>query len=183
MLGVDLNMQPHLRNKDYMQLCWVVPDLEAAIDHWVRTSGAGPFFVFEELHFEDGIYRGTSSDIQPCRAAIGQLGEMQIELIVPANKGPGIWTDVVAAGTSGFHHTGLYCTDYEEQKAAYIAAGAELAFEGLMMGAKTCYLDTVKTLGFMTELITANPIAEAVFGEFRKAAQNWDGSDPIRRLG
>jgi len=41
----------------------------------------------------------------------------------------------------------------------------------------------VKSLGFMTELITANPVAAMVFGEFRKAAQGWDGSDPIRRLG
>ena len=51
------------------------------------------------------------------------------------------------------------------------------------MGAKTCYIDTVGTLGFMTELITANPIAEQVFGAFRAAAQGWDGSDPIRTLG
>ena len=27
------------------------------------------------------------------------------------------------------------------------------SIEGLMMGAKTCYIDTVPTLGFMTELI------------------------------
>jgi hypothetical protein len=58
-----------------------------------------------------------------------------------------------------------------------------MAFEGLMMGAKTCYIDTTKTLGFMTELITANPVAEMVFGKFRKAAEGWDGKDPIRRLG
>ncbi len=174
---------PSLRNRNYVQLCWVVHDLEAAIGHWVKTSGAGPFFVFEELHFEDGIYRGRPSDIQPCRAAIGQLGDMQIELVVPGDDGPGIWTDLVQRGQSGFHHTGLYCTDYAAERAAYLDAGAEMAFEGLMMGAKTCYIDTVKTLGFMTELITANPIAEMVFGEFRKAAEGWDGSDPIRRLG
>lgn len=176
-------MQPNGRNKNYMQLCWVVPDLEAAIDHWVRTSGAGPFFVFEDVHFTESNYRGQPADIPPHRAAIGQFGEMQIELICPIGDAPGIWNEVVPAGGFGFHHTALYCTDYDEQKAAYVAEGAEVVFEGLMMGARTCYLDTVKSLGFMTELITANPVAEMVFGEFRKAAQDWDGSDPIRRLG
>ena len=67
--------------------------------------------------------------------------------------------------------------------AAVDAGGAELAFEGLMMGAKTGYLDTISTLGFMTELITANPVAEQVFGAFRAAAEGWDGSDPVRTLG
>ncbi|MET0360373.1 MAG: VOC family protein [Sphingobium sp.] len=176
-------MQPKARNKDYMQLCWVVPDLEAAIDHWVRTTGAGPFFVFEDVHFTDSTYRGQPADIPPHRAAIGQFGEQQIELICPIGDAPGIWNEVVPAGGFGFHHTALYCTDYDEQKAAYVAEGAEVVFEGLMMGAKTCYVDTIESLGFMTELITANPVAEMVFGEFRKAAEGWDGSDPIRRLG
>ena len=96
---------------------------------------------------------------------------------------PGIWRDVVPAGRSGFHHTALYCTDYAAEAAAYAAAGCDIAFEGLMMGAKTGYIDTVSTLGFMTELITANPIAEQVFGAFRAAAEGWDGSEPIRTLG
>ncbi len=52
------------RNKHYMQLCWVVPDLESTIGHWVRTAGAGPFFVFGDLHFDDGRYRGAPADVQ-----------------------------------------------------------------------------------------------------------------------
>lgn len=175
-------MTPALRNKHYMQLAWVVENIENSIENWVRTTGAGPFFVFEELHFTDSNYRGTPSDVQPCRAAIGQHGEMQIELIEPVADGPGPWTDVVPRGKTGFHHTGLYCTDYEAERAAALKGG-EMAFEGLMMGARTCYIDTVQTLGFMTELITANPIAEQVFAAIKQAAQGWDGRDPVRALG
>ena len=176
-------MPPHLRNRDYMQMCWVVPDLEAAIDRWVRTAGAGPFFVFDELHFDDANYRGTPMDIAPCRAAIGQYGAMQIELVTPTDNSPGIWRDLGPVDRAIFHHTGLYCSDYDAERAAYLDQGAEVAFEGLMMGAKTCYIDTVATLGFMTELVTANPIADQVFAAFRAASQGWDGSDPIRTLG
>lgn len=176
-------MPPHQRNKDYMQLCWVVPDLDAAIGHWVRTAGAGPFFVFGEVHFDDSNYRGTPMDVAPHRASIGYHGDMQIELIQPLGDDPGIWRDVVPFGKAGFHHTGLYCTDYDAERTALLESGAELAFEGLMMGARTCYFDTVKELGFMTELITANPVAEMVFGQIKQASIGWDGKDPIRSMG
>lgn len=176
-------MNPDGRTRDYMQLCWVVPNLEESIRHWVSGATAGPFFVFEEVHFDEGRYRGRASDVQPCRAAIGQFGNLQIELVEPRGDGPGLWTDVVPNGRAGLHHCALYCSDYAAEQAAYLASGAQLAFEGLMMGARTCYIDTVPTLGFMTELITANPVAEQVFGAIRQAAEGWDGSDPIRTLG
>jgi len=176
-------MIPALRNRDYMQLCWVVTDLEAAMDHWIKTAGAGPFFVFDTVSFTDSNYRGQPMDIQPMKASMGQFGDTQIELVQPTGDDPGIWSDLFPFGKGGFHHTGLYCTDYEEQRDAYVAAGCEVAFEGLMMGAKTCYIDTSPQLGFMTELVTANPIAEQVFGTIRSASENWDGTDPIRTLG
>jgi hypothetical protein len=176
-------MIPALRNRDYMQLCWVVTDLDAAMDHWVKTAGAGPFFVFGEVHFTESNYRGKPMDIQPMRAAMGQFGGTQIELVQPSGDDIGIWTDLYPFGKAGFHHTGLYCTDYEQQRDAYVAAGCEVAFEGLMMGAKTCYIDTSPTLGFMTELVTANPVAEQVFGAIRVASEGWDGKDPIRSMG
>jgi len=176
-------MLPSQRNREFMQFCWVVPDLNASINHWVTSSGAGPFFVFENLHFEDSLYRGNPVDIAPCRAAIGQFGDVQIELVEQTGDGSGLWGDVVPKGQLGFHHAGLYCSDYAAERAAYTARGEVVAFEGLMMGAKTCYIDTVNTLGFMIELITANPTAAYVFEQFRAAAENWDGRDPIRTLG
>jgi hypothetical protein len=174
---------PSRRNRQYMQLCWVVPDLEKAIDHWVRTAGAGPFFVFGAVEFENARYRGSARQVEPCRAAIGQFGDTQIELVEPAGDGTGLWSDFSVKGRTSLHHAGLYCTDYDAERAAYIADGSELAFEGLMMGAQTCYIDTTPTLGFLTELITANPIAEQVFGAIRAASESWDGSDPVRTMG
>jgi hypothetical protein len=41
----------------------------------------------------------------------------------------------------------------------------------------------VPTLGFMVELVEANPVADMVFGKFREAAENWDGKDPVRTFG
>ena len=86
------------------------------------------------------------------------------------------------AGKSGFHHAALYCADYDANLAAYTGAGAEVALSILMMGSRTCWIDTTATLGFMVELIEANPVADSIFEQFRSAAESWDGSDPLRTL-
>jgi hypothetical protein len=77
----------------------------------------------------------------------------------------------------------LYCDDCDATRAAYTAGRAEVAFEGLLMGYRTCWIDTARSLGFMVELVTKNPTADYVFGQIRAAAEHWDGKDPIRRLG
>jgi hypothetical protein len=179
-----LLMIPTLRNRNYFQFCWIVPDLEVAIEQWVR-SGAGPFFLFESQprHFSESHYRGVPGDIAPHRAAIGQLGEVQIEVVCPLSDVRSIWTEFIDFGSSGLHHAALYCHDYDAQRAAYLESRATIAFEGLMKGARTCYIDTVESLGFMTQLLSANPTAEKIFGQIRAAAEHWDGRDPIRLPG
>lgn len=169
-------------NQNFMQLCWVVPDLHAAVNNWVNTSGVGPFFLFEKVVFDQPMYRGKPSDNINITAAMAQAGDMQIELVSQHDDHPSIFRDVVPAGKSGLHHMALYCRDYDADLAAYTGAGAEVAFNGLMMGARTCWLDTTATLGFMVELIEANPIADTVFANFRAAAQNWDGRNPLRTM-
>jgi hypothetical protein len=169
--------------KNVMQLCWVVPDIHASMSDWTRTSGVGPFFFFDDVKFESGVYRGRPAQIAPHCAAIAQAGDLQIELVSQDSDEPSIWRELVPRDRVGLHHIAYYCDDYEGTKQAYIARGVEVAFEGLMVGSYTCYLDTVATLGFMTELVTKNPIADQVFATFRQASADWDGADPIRRMG
>src|ERR1700756_4999128 len=176
-------LPPHLLDKNFMQLCWVVPDIRAAMAAWSRTAGVRPFFYFEDVTFEDGRYRGRPAQMAKHQAAIGQAGDLQIELVCQTTDEPSIWRDVVPRGQGGFHHMALYCDDYEATRAAYTADGAEVAFEGLMLGHRTCWIDTTETLGFMVELVTKNPTADYVFGQIRAAAEGWDGSDPVRTLG
>ena len=64
-----------------MQSAWVVDDLDAAVDAWLKV-GIGPFFFVEytpEL-FENSTYRGSPSPIS-MKIALAQAGDMQIELI------------------------------------------------------------------------------------------------------
>jgi len=173
---------PRFPDRRFMQMCWVVPDVHAAMKAWIDSAGVGPFFLFQSLTFENARYRGQPAEWPNITAAMAQAGDVQIELVCQNDDRRSIFRDVVPAGRTGLHHTALYCRDYDANLAAYTGAGAEVAFSGLMMGSRTCWIDTTPTLGFMVELIEANPVADSVFAQFRAAADNWDGADPIRTL-
>ena len=169
-------------NQRFMQMCWVVPDIHSAVNNWINSTGVGPFFVFEKVTFDNPIYRGRPTQNVDITAAMAQAGDVQIELVCQNDDRASIFRDVVPAGKAGFHHVAAYCHDYDAELAAYTGSGADVAFSGLMMGARTCWVDTTAKLGFMVELIEANPIADAVFAQFRAAAQHWDGKNPMRTL-
>jgi len=173
---------PRFPDQRFMQACWVVPDLERAVDTWVGSTGVGPFFLFDTVTFEEPRYRGQPADCPDITAAMAQAGDLQIELVCQRDARPSFWRDLVPAGQAGLHHMALYCDNYDATLDAYLGAGLEVGFSGLMMGARVCWVDASRTLGFMIELIEANPVADAVFGSFREAARDWDGSDPLRRL-
>ena len=165
-----------------MQFCWLVPDLDAAMAMWTRTAGIGPFFRFDQVAYDKPQYRGKAGGNAKITAAIAQAGDVQIEVVCVHDKQPSIWQEGPIAGTAGFHHAAVYCRDYDSTVAAYEKGGSELIFSGLMMGFRVGWIDTVRTLGFFVELIDANPVADGVFAQFRNAAKNWDGKDPVRRL-
>lgn len=171
---------PPFNNRRFFKLCWVVPDVHAAVKAWVSSSGAGPFFLFDKVTFENPMYRGRPTELPDLTAAIGQAGDCQVELLAQRDDRPSFIRDVVPAGQMGFHHVALYCTDYDADFAAYTSEGAEVAFNSTMMGTRNCWIDTKPSLGFMIELLEANPIADVVFAKIRAAAENWDGTDPIR---
>lgn len=170
---------PAPRNRQFDKVCWVVPDLHAAIQTWVRSMGAGPFFLFDNVRFENAVYRGKPAPPFDIQAAFTQAGNLQVELVCQRDDQPSFFRDVVPAGRSGFHHLALYCSDYDADFAAYAGAGATVAFSATMLGARNCWLE-VPGLPFMVELLELNEAAAGVFETIRRAAENWDGQDPIR---
>lgn len=169
-------------NRQFMQACWVVPDLRAAMESWTRQCGVGPFFFFDEVRHENPQYRGQPWDYVGFEAAIAQAGEVQIELVSHTEAGQSLFRETVPDGETGFHHMATYTDSFDADLAYYTEAGTDIVFSGLMMGHRVYYLDTVATLGFMVELIEANPIADSIFSQFRAAAEHWDGTDPVRTL-
>jgi len=163
----------------FMQMCWVVPDLRAAIDAWARSSGVGPFFWFDGVPFSDGHHRGMPAEFPAVTAAIAYAGDLQIELVQQDGDEPGVFRDVFMSGEFGLHHLAVVCEDYEVERDAYLAAGAELAFEGSVESSRTCWVDTTPTLGVMVELLEPSEMRAGWFAHMKKAAARWDGVDPV----
>lgn len=172
-----------LPSRNYVQACWVVPDLQQAMENWASQAGVGPFFYFDDVQYENAIYRGEPWQPVKFHAAIAQAGNLQIELVTQLDDGLSMFSELVPRGESRLHHMSTYTRDFDTDLAYYCAAGAEVVFSGLMKGSPVCWLDTVATLGFMIELMSASPVKEQVFAQFRAAAENWDGKELVRRLG
>lgn len=175
-------VNPAFRNPGFMQVCWLVPDLEAAIDQWATTAGVGPFFWFDDVGATDGYHRGEPADFPTSTAAIAYAGDLQIELVCQDNDEPGVFRDLFARGEHGLHHMAVISDDYETDRDAYLAAGAELAYEANVGDARTCWIDTSPTLGFMVEILESSRNRQRGFAYMRAAADAWDGQNPITRF-
>ena len=166
-----------------MQNGFVVSDLDEALRHWTETMHVGPFFVFEHVAFENLHFRGAPADVD-ITVAIGYSGDYQIELIVQHNNTPSIYTEFVQQGYPGLQHLGVMTDDVDAHLEQLAPQGIEPVQYGTTRGGgKFAYLNTDVHPGGMIELIEASDVMVGAFEMMRTAAQRWDGSNPVRKLG
>ncbi|MEG3145306.1 VOC family protein [Sphingomonas sp. RT2P30] len=162
------------------QMAYVVEDMEAAIAHWVRDTGTGPWFLLESFTGADHVYRGTPSRAD-VRIAMAFAGHMQIELIQPKDGHPSVYRETIERRGYGFHHVGIACEDVDAETEAYLARGYTLAFTaGVPTGGHVAYLDGGEGHPHFVELIPATSGMDTAFTAFWRASVGWDGRDPIR---
>ena len=163
-----------------IQMAYVVENIEAAVDWWVRDARTGPWFLLENFLGEDHIYRGEKSHAD-VRIAMAFAGHMQIELIQPRDDHPSVYRETVCARGYGFHHVGIASTDVDAEIAAYQRRGYTLAFRAAVpTGGAVAYLDGGQGHPGFVEIIPATPGMDATFTAFWRASIDWNGEDPIR---
>lgn len=166
-----------------MQNAFVVPDLDAAIDHWTRVMGVGPFFLLEHIAFAECRFRGKPANID-ISVGIAYWGDVQIELIVQHNDTPSIYTEFRDRGLAGMQHMGVITSSVDDDLARLASRGIEAVQEGrTALGIRFAYVATDFHPGGMVELIEGKRGVLAFFESMRAAARDWDGSDPVRRTG
>lgn len=163
------------------QLAYVVKDLDAAIKYWVDVLKTGPFFMFEHCPLENQIYRGQPTNVD-VDIALGNSGDVQIELICQNNDAPSVYKEAMDAGRIGLHHIGLMPIDYSAAKAQYRALGHEAAFECSMGESELIYFDTLDAVGHFTELWQNTQAFNDIALLVENAARDWDGSNPVRSV-
>lgn len=165
-----------------IELCHVTRDLDAALQHWTRDLGAGPFFVFEVPVLPGQLYYGQPTEVS-MRVGFGFSGGVLIELLEQTNEGASPFRDFLEARGEGLHHVMTRC-EYDDGFARLSAAGHTVAYAGRMpSGERFCLFDTHASNGAYVELME---LSEAMLGSLSlmaKAHAAWDGeTDPVRPM-
>ena len=164
-----------------VQIAYAVRDLDTAVQSWVASHGAGPFFVSEHIALSDVRYRGTPSTFDHS-SAYGQWGDVMVELVVDHTEGPSPVADVVGIGGVGLHHVAHFVDDFAAAQAALITRGwPEALWASTASGLAFAFHDATAELGHMVELYEGVPGLRAFYRRVREASLGWTGTDPIRR--
>jgi len=166
-----------------MQNAFVVPDMDGALDHWTRVMGVGPFFVFDHVEFAQAWYRGRPATDIDVTVAIAYWGDIQIELIRQRNNVPSIYTEFLARDIGGLQHMGVITESVERDLSRLSQLGIEPVQHGTTAaGMRFAYVATDLHPGGMIELIEPNERTLRFFNKMHRAAQVWDGTEPILRF-
>lgn len=169
-----------------MQLGFVVPDLERAARHWA-SLGVGPFYLLEHIQFAECRYKGAPVRFD-MSVAVGQWGPVQVELIRQHDDVPSIYTEFDGSRSGGLQHVGVMTDSVAVQLERLAARGIKPVQSGSTAnGINFAYVDTDRLPGAhpggMIELIEHGPAIDGFFAMVRRAAEGWDGRDPLRRPG
>lgn len=166
-----------------MQIAFIVPDINAAIAEYMPRLSCGPWFVVEHFPLYEAQYRGAPTELD-ITLALSFSGSMCFELIQQNNwSTPSVYTEVQQKRGWGFHHFAIASGDFDADVEKYKALGHDMALYGVAgVGARAAYMDTSDALPGMIELIEMTDKTEAFFAMMKSAAEDWDGSDPVRVL-
>lgn len=164
------------------QLAYLPSDFDAAVKYWTETMGVGPFYLMENVALGHAKYKGVPTGAV-FSIAIAYWGDVQIELIRPENAEPSIYTGEYAV-TDRLHHICIFVDSITEARAACAEAGAEILVEG-KVGAdgEVIYVDPGMGPGHVIELLQNMTGADGIFQMIKDAGKDWDGTEPLRKLG
>lgn len=160
---------------------YVVRDIEAALKHWTDVLGVGPFFYIDRVKCDWFTYRGKPSPVE-MSIALANTGDLQIELIQQRNDAPSMYLDFLNAGREGLQHMSYWTVNYQADYDRALAAGYKVGHEGQIGGeqGRFVYFDTETHPGTVIEMSDISGAKGKFFAHIRRAAESWDGTDPIR---
>ncbi|HTQ08227.1 MAG TPA: VOC family protein [Polyangiaceae bacterium] len=166
-----------------MQVAFVVSDIEREMERFTRAFNVGPFFYLPHFPLLSAQFRGkpTSPDID---VAMAFSGTTCFELVRQRCQTPSPFLETVATRGFGLHHFAVPTRTFDADVAEREKSGLSLlGSAAVALGGRTAFFDAASTLGAMLELIEMTPPVEQIFAMIQAAARDWDGADPVRRLG
>lgn len=157
---------------------YVVHDIEAALEHWTRVLGVGPFFYFDKVPIDDFRYRGAPSPLE-VSIALANSGPLQIELIQVRNDAPSMYRDFLARGLEGLQHVAFWTESFDDALRTAHEQGHRIGQSGRIgVDGRFVYLETEAHPGTVIELSEVGGAKGRFFAHVADAAARWDGSEP-----
>ena len=162
---------------------YVVRDVRAAMDHWIKVMGVGPWFYFDPVKIDYFRYRGKPANLE-MSVALANSGDLQIELIQQRNDAPSMYKEFLDSGREGLQHVAYWTKDYQALYDRALSLGYKVGHEGQIGGeqGRFAYFETEAHPGTVIEISDISGPKGAFFEFVRQAAIGWDGADPIRRF-
>jgi methylmalonyl-CoA/ethylmalonyl-CoA epimerase len=163
---------------------YVVDDIEATVNRLVDQLGAGPFFLIENVPLEDVVSRGEPAQFVH-NSAFGSCDGSAIELIEVVRLAP----ERVERGFSGarprIQHVGYVvpATAVADLRSSLDERGLTQYLSSRLGGVETTLHDASATLGHDIEIHVDNQGLHDFFSMVSDAAEDWDGSEPLRPVG
>ena len=170
---------PAARRQGYVQAAYIVADVEQAVMKWAAL-GAGPFFLKPYKTQGQPTYLGRPANLDHI-SAFGQYGALMIELIQPLGEGPTVYS--LPGDGEGLHHFAEICPVLEASIAEAAAMGRPLVCRSGTAQTPSAFVDARTELGHLIELCQDSPQLRYLYDFVAKAAEAWDGADPVRHLG
>lgn len=169
---------PPLLRRPVDHIGYVVDDISAAVDRWA-AAGIGPFFVLPHVRF-DALHRRGDPCLFDHTAAFARWGAIGVELQqLHAVEPAGLARDLRAGTGNGVNHVSYVSPEPEADSERLEAAGWPLALL-CRSGPIEDRLHVAPFLGHLIEIHRASPQLAEFWAMVTRAADGWDGSEPLR---
>jgi catechol 2,3-dioxygenase-like lactoylglutathione lyase family enzyme len=165
---------------------YVVPDIEAGVQYWVRYLGVAPWVIFEHVPVTNYTCDGVSYDLD-MTIALAHVGDLQIELIEQHNDVPSLYREFLQqCPQGGLQHLGFWPDDMDAAIAEAEARGWVLGHGGQIgPQGRFRYYRTEESggpLGVVLELAEVLGERRERFERWAETTRRWDGTGtPVTR--
>lgn len=166
-----------------VQVAYLVPNVDDAMEQWVRQAGIGPWTCIRNIEL-DAIYEEKPLVLR-LHEALSYAEGLQIQLVQslndPAEATP--YRSSIEQGRYGLHHVAFFSTDIDADVATAEAQGFERTCEMQSGdGHRYFYCRSRFLPDTWFEFLEVYPLLTKIFEEGIADAAQWDGRDPIRNV-
>lgn len=146
-------MKEILRADVVTQIGIVVRDIEKACENFSRIFGLEkPNIIITDIYQKSKTeYRGNPTYAR-ARLAFFNFKNIVIEFIEP-DENPSTWREFLDTYGEGIHHLGFEIKGMKEKIENFKEMGIEVVQKGEYEGGRYAYIDTLKELKFIIELL------------------------------